>query len=105
MSASFPGTTQPSSNSLSNIAPVENHLPRVPRAHRSKSVFIVPPVHPVRNDARNIQPTLKHHGHLVPGLIHLPPVDPTNRKLVEHHLVPINRNILRRNSQHCDLRP
>src|SRR5579863_6838858 len=65
-----PGAQNDSTN-LPHILPIQNHLARIPRAHRLKSLFIVAPREAVGNQLADVKSRLQHHRHLVPGLIHL----------------------------------
>ena len=51
---------------------------------------------------RDVQPRLEHHRHLVPGLVHLPAVDPPDRQQLEHDLVDVERDLLGRDAEDRD---
>ncbi len=53
---------------------------------------------------RDVQPRLEHHGHLVPGLVHLPAVDAPEREQLEHDLVDVERDLLGGDAQDRDAR-
>ena len=53
----------------------------------------------------DVEPTLKHDGHLVPGLIHTATVDAGDGEHVEDDLVPVDRDVLRRDPEHGDFAP
>src|SRR6266853_1058538 len=83
---------------LGHVAPIEDDLAGVAGAHRVEALFIVAPVHPVGDDAGDVEAALEHDSHLVPGLVHLAPVDAANGELVEDDLVPVDGDIFGRDA-------
>ena len=59
----------------------------------------------MRDDRGDVQAALQHHGHHVPGLVHLPSVDAPERELIEDHRVPVDRERLLGKPEHRDPRP
>ena len=55
------------------------------------------------DDRFDVQSALEHHGHFVPGLVHLPPVNAFDRQHIEDDFVPVDGHFCRRNAQHGDL--
>ena len=49
------------------------------------------------------RPDLQHHGHLVPGLVHLPAVDALDREHVEDDRVPVDGHLALGDAEHGDL--
>src|ERR1019366_7953922 len=82
---------------------IQNYLPRVARHHQIETVLEIAERKPVRNHRTDIEARFQHHRHLVPGLVHLTPVDPLDREHVEDHSVPVDGYLIRRNPQHRDL--
>src|ERR1700676_1599400 len=82
--------------------PIEHHLGRVARAHRGKALLVVLPWQAVCDHRGYIQARLQHHGHQIPGFIHLATVDPLDRDHVEDDFTCINCQGLGRNAKHRD---
>src|SRR5438552_3362980 len=57
---------------------------------------------PVGDDRPDVKAAMQHHGHLVPGFVHLPAVNAFDREHVEHDFLPVNRHFLGGYAQHCD---
>ena len=60
---------------------------------------------PVCNDRLDIQATLQHHRHFIPGFIHLAPVNAFDRQHVEHNFIPIDGHLPGGNAKHRDSSP
>ena len=54
-------------------------------------------------DRGNIQSASEHLGHLVPCFIHFPAIDSLNGQPVENDLIPVNGNVLSRDSKQGNL--
>ncbi len=57
-------------------SPVHEHLARVARAGRRERRLEVAEPEAMGDRRADVEPRLEHHRHLVPGLVHLPAVDP-----------------------------
>src|SRR5208283_532974 len=73
------------------------------RAHGVESLLELPEPVTVSDHRVDVQARLKHHGHLVPGLVHLAAVNPADGDHVEHDGLPVDRDVLGRNAEHGDL--
>src|SRR5205823_7963652 len=89
---------------LADLPPIQQHFAAVSRPHRVKTFFVIAIRKLVRDQRRNIQPAFEHHGHLVPGLVHLASVNTLYGKHAENYLVPVDGHFFRRNAEHGDLR-
>lgn len=56
--------------------PVQNHLAGLSGLHQLERLIIVADVKVMRDDWADVEAALQHAGHLVPGLEHLPSIDP-----------------------------
>ena len=63
-------------------------LPASPERICIETLFKLGPWVAMCDDGRDVETRLKHHGHLVPGVIHLATVDAANRQLAENDFVP-----------------
>src|SRR5204863_7399991 len=86
----------------SSVIPIKNHLAAVAGLHGSEALLEFRVVEAMGDHGLDVEAALQHHGHLVPRLIHLTPVDAVNREHVENDLGPINGDLFRRNAQHGD---
>src|SRR5580704_3280014 len=86
-----------------HVAPVEDNFARVAGAHGVEALLVVAPVHAVGDDAGDVETTLKHDRHLVPGLVHLAAVDAADGELVEDDLVPVDGDVFGGDAEHGDL--
>jgi len=74
----------------SGVLPVENDLTGVAGAHNGECLLVFPPGEAMRNDRRDIEATSQHHGHLVPGFLHLAAIDALDSEHAKDHAVPID---------------
>ena len=86
-----------------HVAPVEDDFAGVAGAHGVEALFIVAPVHAMCDDLGDVETALEHDRHLVPGLVHLAPVDAADGELVEDDLVPVDRDVFGWDAEHGDL--
>src|SRR6185503_5081602 len=75
------------------FSPVHDHLARVAGSGRREGGFEVAEAEAVGDHGLDVEPGTDQHGHLVPGLVHLPPVDPAQRELVEHDRVHVEGDL------------
>ncbi len=85
------------------LIPIENDFTGITGTHHFETFCKFRKVQAVRDDRADVKAALKHHRHLVPGLIHLPAVDAFDREAAEDHSVPVNRDRLGRDAEHRDL--
>src|SRR5205809_4701737 len=74
------------------VPPVEQHFPSMSRMHRIETLLEICVRESVGDHRRNVQPGFQHDGHLVPGFVHLAPVDTLDREHIENDLTPIDRH-------------
>src|SRR6476661_8188166 len=68
-------------------APVEHDLSALPREHRRERVLVTLGGIVMGDDRREVEATLQHRDHLVPGLEHFAAVDALDLEALEDHLV------------------
>ena len=66
-------------------------------------MLVIAPVEAVSDHARDVEATLEHYRHLVPGLVHFAAIDAADCELVEDNLVPVDGDVFRRDAEHGDL--
>ena len=71
-------------------ARAEPDLAAVARQHRVEALLEIGEGKAVGDDGPDIEAALEHHGHLVPGFVHLAAVDSFDGELVEDDQVPID---------------
>src|SRR5208283_186385 len=71
------------------LAPGQHDLAALAGAHEVEALLEVGEREPVRDDGRYVEAALDHRRHLVPGVVHLAPVDSPDGQHVEDHLVPV----------------
>src|SRR6266568_7724146 len=86
----LPNTPQPSTWPWLPVGPGEDHLAAQTALHGGERRLIIRHGEPVRDHAGDIDARLDQHCHLVPGLKHLPPVDPPDRDHVQDQVSPVD---------------
>src|SRR6266566_4834839 len=87
-------------NINSELAPFQNHFARLARKHCVESLLTLRVVKAMGDDRADVQAALQHHGHLVPGFIHLAAINSFYRQHREDHRVPVNGHFFFRYAQH-----
>src|SRR5512144_2547148 len=64
--------------------PLHDDLARFAGARGGERGFVLAEREAVGDRRADVQPRLEHHGHLVPGLVHLPAVDALHGEHLEH---------------------
>src|ERR1039458_5478475 len=88
-----------------DVAPIQNDLTAVARAHDGECLLVFPPGEVMGNDGRDIEAALQHYGHLVPGFVHFAAIDALDGQYVEDDLMPVDRDLCRRDAQQRDFAP
>src|SRR5436190_1319041 len=73
--------------------PIENHLAGLATQHRGKALLELREMKAVCDDRLDVEAALQHHGHLVPGFVHLAAVDSFDGEHVEHDFIPIDGDL------------
>ena len=87
---------------LTLATPIEDDFPTIALSHRRKTLLEFGEGKAMGDHGGNIQATLDHHGHFIPGLIHLTTVDAMDGEHVEDDLVPVDGDGLAGDAEHGD---
>src|SRR5450755_2474186 len=85
------------------LGPVEDDLAALGTANRGEGRVKVHGIEPVRDNRRDVDARLDEDRHLVPGLEHLPSVDPLDGDHVEDQVRPVDPELLGRQPENRDL--
>src|SRR5690349_10600070 len=85
--------------SVRMLDPIQDDLAGLSAQHGLEPFFEFSVVESMRDDRSNVEPAFQHHGHLVPGLVHLAPINSFYREHVEDDLVPVNGDGFGRNAE------
>src|SRR5262245_25543405 len=76
--------------SVQILDPIQNDLAGLSAQHGLKPFFKFCVMESMRDDRPDVEPALQHYGHLVPGFVHLPPINAFYREHIEDDFVPVN---------------
>src|SRR5580692_10200101 len=83
--------------------PGQDDLAGLARFHCGEAFLEVAKIVAMGDHGADVEPRLEHHGHLVPGFVHLAPVDALDGDHVENDDVPVDCDLASGDSEHGDL--
>src|SRR3569833_2015735 len=86
------------------LSPAQDYFAGISGAHDVKAFLEIGVVEAMGNNRADIEPTLQHDSHLVPGFVHFAAVDAADGEGVEDHGVPVDGDGFRRDTEHGDAR-